>query len=39
MKIIGMLSTVLGAVVLAGGALLFVRSLPELRRYLKVRNM
>jgi hypothetical protein len=39
MKTIGMLSTVVGSVVLAGGVLLFVRSLPELRRYLKVRNM
>lgn len=39
MKAMGMLSMVMGITVVAGGALLLVRSLPEIRRYLNIRNM
>ena len=39
MKLIGLLSTLVGMIVLAAGAALLVRSLPELRRYMKIRNM
>jgi Ca2+/Na+ antiporter len=39
MKTIGMLATVVGMVTIAAGTLIFVRSIPEIRRYLKIRNM
>jgi hypothetical protein len=34
-----MFSTVVASVLAAGGLLLAVRSIPELRRYMKMRNM
>jgi hypothetical protein len=39
MKTLGMLTTALAVAGIAGGAFLFVRSLPEVRRYLHIRNM
>jgi len=38
-KTIGVLSTALTAVALAAGLLLGARMLPELRRYMQIRNM
>jgi hypothetical protein len=39
MKAMGLLATLVGVMVIAGGAVLFVRSIPEIRRYIKIRNM
>lgn len=39
MRTIGFISTVLFAGIAAGGTLLFIRSIPEIRRYLKIRDM
>ena len=39
MRTIGLISTVLFACIAAGGMFLFVRSIPEIRRYLKIRDM
>ena len=39
MKTIGMLATAAALVVAAASALLLVRSIPEIQRYLKIRNM
>jgi hypothetical protein len=38
-KTIGMFATIIGLMMVAFGVLLFVRSLPEIRRYLNIRNM
>jgi hypothetical protein len=39
MRAIGMLTTVLGMVALAGAVVLGVRSLPDIKRYLAIRRM
>lgn len=39
MRSIGMFATVLGLMLIVGGVLLFIRSLPEIRRYLNIREM
>jgi hypothetical protein len=38
-KAIGILTTVLAGLVLAGGVVLGVRSLPDVKRYLAMRRM
>ena len=39
MRTIGMLASIVGLIFLAFGMVLFVRSIPEIRRYLNIRNM
>jgi len=39
MRTIGMLATIMGLMVVAFGMILFIRSIPEIRRYLNIRNM
>jgi hypothetical protein len=39
MRAIGMLTTLLGAVALAGAVVLGVRSMPDVKRYLAIRRM
>ena len=39
MRTIGMLASIVGLMVVAFGAVVFVRSIPEIRRYLNIRNM
>jgi hypothetical protein len=39
MRLIGILATVAGAVVLAGAGAVAVSSLPDIQRYLKIRSM
>jgi hypothetical protein len=39
MRTVGTFATLLGALMLLGTLALFIRSLPEIRRFLKVRNM
>jgi hypothetical protein len=39
MKTVGMVATIVAAAVAAGGAAVAIRSVPEIRRYLKMRNM
>jgi hypothetical protein len=39
MRIIGLITVVIVAAVLLGGILLILRSLPDIRRYLRIRSM
>jgi hypothetical protein len=39
MRAVGIMSTVAGTVVVVGAVVLAVRSLPDVRRYLKMRSM
>ena len=39
MRAIGMLTTLFGAVVVAGAVVLGVRSVPDIKRYLAMRRM
>jgi hypothetical protein len=39
MKAIGVFASIMGLMVMAFGMVLFVRSIPEIRRYLNIRNM
>jgi hypothetical protein len=39
MRTIGMFTTVVGAVVVAIGAVVGIRSIPDIKRYLKMRQM
>jgi hypothetical protein len=39
MRAIGMLTTVLGMVALAGAVVLGVRSIPDIKRYVAIRRM
>lgn len=39
MRVIGMLTTMVAAVVLAGGVVLGIRSAPDIKRYLAMRRM
>lgn len=39
MKQIGVLATIGGILILLGGTVLLIRSVPEIKRYFKVRNM
>ena len=39
MRAVGIMSTVAGSAVLAGAVVVLVRSLPDVRRYLKMRSM
>jgi hypothetical protein len=39
MDVIGRIATGLAVVALVGGVLISVRSIPDVRRYLKMRNM
>ena len=39
MRTICMLATIMGLMVVAFGMVLFIRSIPEIRRYLNIRNM
>ncbi len=39
MRTVGMFATGLLTLSLAGGAFLFFRSIPEIRRYLKIKQM
>jgi hypothetical protein len=39
MRLIGMLATAAGVVVLAGATFIVVESLPDIQRYLKMRAM
>jgi ascorbate-specific PTS system EIIC-type component UlaA len=38
-RTVGILATIVGVLIMAAGAVLFVRSLPEVGRYLKIRSM
>ena len=39
MRTIGVVATALSMLVLVGGTVLFLRSIPEIRRYLHIRSM
>jgi hypothetical protein len=39
MKAIGVFASIMGLMVVAFGTLLLIRSIPEIRRYLNIRNM
>jgi hypothetical protein len=39
MKAIGVFASIMGLMVVAFATVLFVRSIPEIRRYLNIRNM
>ncbi len=39
MRAIGVLATAMFMLVMIGGTLVFIRSIPEIRRYLNIRNM
>jgi hypothetical protein len=39
MRAVGMLTTLVGAVIVAAGAVIGVRSIPDIKRYLKMRQM
>ena len=39
MRAIGILTTLLGALALAGAAVLGIRSIPDVKRYLAIRRM
>ncbi|MGW0021367.1 DUF6893 family small protein [Rhodococcus sp. NPDC003382] len=39
MRIVGMLTTAVAAAVAVGAALVAVKSLPDLKRYFRIRNM
>jgi hypothetical protein len=39
MKSMGVVATGIGMVLLAGAAFLFIRSIPEIRRYIKISSM
>jgi hypothetical protein len=39
MKSVGVLATALGMALVAGAAVLVIRSIPEIRRYMKISSM
>lgn len=39
MEIVGIIATVVVAVIVLGAAYIGIRSIPDLRRYLKIRHM
>lgn len=39
MRTVGVISTVAGAAAVAGAGLLLIGSLPDIKRYLKIRSM
>ena len=39
MRTIGVFASIMGLMVVAFGTVLLVRSIPEIRRYLNIRNM
>jgi hypothetical protein len=39
MEIVGVIATVVVAVVVLGGVVIGVRSIPDMRRYLRIRHM
>jgi hypothetical protein len=39
MQTVGFVATALGAVVIAAGVVIGLRSIPDVRRYLKIRQM
>ncbi|MGI8899365.1 MAG: DUF6893 family small protein [Nocardioides sp.] len=39
MRIVGIVTTVIAAVIALGGVVVGIRSIPDVRRYLKIREM